>query len=484
MQPSAIPFNISILQLNDAALRGLKPVKVLDRMEGSSSDYHEDGLFSTSIFGRVGDERRSMRYSYIDIKISVFHPIIYQALVKTKRLYADILAGTKFARWDEELKDFVAASALDGETGFHFFLQRWEDIEFKDTGSTSREQNILLIQKYKKDALTSKIVVMPAGLRDMDYDDHGRASEDEINPMYRRLLSLSNTITAATVASHPEMLNNPRHKLQLAFNAIYDYLSNLVEGKSKLFMGKFASRRIFNGTRNVISAMDPTTPYLGGQGGPDFNSTMIGLYQYLKANVEINTFQIRDFLQSVFPHVNEPAQLINRETLKAEEVLLASRYYDQWATNEGVKGVITGFKEETRRDVPLMIDGRYVFLIYKGPDKTFKIMRSIEELPANRDPKDVHPMTLTELMYLSVYRKANTFPIFVTRYPVTGVGSIYPSRVYLRPTLKTEQRVRLDENWEPMSDDNSALEFPVAGAHLNTLVPHPSRIRGLGADKL
>lgn len=482
-KPSDVPFNIFLLELTPERLKYLKPVTKLDIFEGGSSDFSEEGLFSTSIFGRVGDERRNYRFSYIDVKVPIMHPVIFNVLVKMKRLYGDILSGQAYARWDNELKDFVKASVIDGDTGYAFFIQHWNDIDFGTTSSINREQAVKLVKKYQDRALTDKIVVLPAGLRDLEIDKHNRISEDEINTEYRRLIKLSNTINTVTVKNHIETLNGPRYQMQLVFNNIYQMLSSLIEGKKKLLLGKWASRRVFNGTRNVITAMDTSVPYLGDKGNPDFNSTIVGLYQYLKATLPVTIFQVRRFLESIFPDVNQPARLINKKTWKAEEVLLHSRYYNQWATNEGIERVITSFKEESIRDVPLEIDGRYVALLYRGPDNTFKVLHDIDEVPANRSRRDVKPITLAELFYIAVYQKANSYPALVTRYPITGIGSIYPSRTHLRVTLKSEKRMQLNDQWEPMGEEAMAYEFPVQGsAFVNSLIPHPSRLARLGAD--
>ena len=477
------PVNIAILELTPTKLKNLPQVTVLDFFEGNSKDFHPQGLFSTQIFGRVGDERRSQRFAYIDIKVKVFHPIIFRTLEKLKRLYGEVMAGTSYAVWNAETKDFEKASPLaGGETGFHFFLKHWEEIEFRKSPSTSREQMIKLIEKYKGIAMTDKVIVMPAGLRDLEFDEHDRISEDEINPAYRRLLVLANTINEAAIENNPEILDTRRYQIQMAFTAIYEMITALIEGKKKLVLNRWASRRTFNGTRNVITAMNPSVPYLGEPGALNFNSTIIGLYQYLKATLPVSQYQIRRFLENVFPDVNQPARLIDKETLKSEEVLLSSRYYNHWATNEGIERVITAYKEEAVRDIPLEIDGRYVLLVYKGPDMTFRVMQSIDELPPDRNKADVHPITLTELLYLSVYEKANSYPMLVTRYPITGVGSIYPSFTYLRVTQKFERRTRLDENWTPMDESHTAREFPIKSAYVNSLMPHSSRLGGLNAD--
>jgi hypothetical protein len=176
--------------------------------------------------------------------------------------------------------------------------------------------------------------------------------------------------------------------------------------------------------------------------------------------------------------------LVDKKTLKSEQVQLKSQHYDRWATDEGLEKVITSFFDLSLRHKPLEIDGRYVGLVYKGPDGTFKLMHSIDELPASRDPKDVHPMTFAELLYLSVYKIINKYPLFVTRYPVTGVGSIYPSIAFVRTTLKVESRRELSSGWEPQDEKEfTAHQFPLGGVEfLDSLVPHSAHLANMGAD--
>ncbi len=294
MQRSQIPFNVSLLELTPKNLSTLRPVTVLDTFDGGSGNFHENGLFSVSIFGKVGDDRRSARFSYIDIKVHVFHPIVYRALVSLKRLYAGILSGKEYARWNEEVKDFERSDALQGQTGYHFFMSKWESIEFEETRSASREQNILLIKKYKTICTTNKIIVMPAGLRDVEIGADGRVREDEINTFYKKLLSLSNTISDASAKNSQDILNTVRYSIQATFNELYDILESMIEGKKKLLMDKWASRRLMNGTRNVITAMDTSTVYLGSPGSVKFNNTVIGLYQAMKAIMPVARYFVRN----------------------------------------------------------------------------------------------------------------------------------------------------------------------------------------------
>lgn len=483
MKRPDIPFNVSLLELTPAKLQGLKPVRVLDIYDGAGTNFHEDGLWSVSIFGRVGDERRNNRFSYIDMRVPVFHPVIFRALLSLKRLYGGIMSGQEYAVWNEEVKDFERSTAIEGKTGYHFFLSKWKQLEFEESSSIQRDFNIRLLKKFQAVALTDKMIVMPAGLRDAERDGT-RTTVDEINNFYQQAISVSNTISDAAVKHNPEIINTARYRLQTNFNQLYDYIENMIQGKKKLLLGKWASRRIMNGTRNVITAMNTSVPYLGAPGGVNFNSTELGLYQMLKAALPLSIYHLRNgYLRRVFPEVGQPAMLVNKKTLKAEAVPLRAQYYDRWMTNEGLERVITAFGEEDMRHRVMEIEGRYLGLVYKGPDGTFKIIQDIDEIPEGRSKKDVTPLTFAELLYAATYRKINGLPTFVTRYPVTGIGSIYPSESVVRTTVTAEPRRELGDNWEPLDESFIAYQFPIRNEpFVNSLIPHTSKLKGLGAD--
>jgi hypothetical protein len=290
-------------------------------------------------------------------------------------------------------------------------------------------------------------------------------------------------VSEAAVKNNPDIINLSRFRLQTAFNDLYTLIESMIEGKKKLYMGGWASRGIFNGTRNVITAMDTSTAYLGKAGSVQFNNTVIGLYQLMKAMMPVSRFLVKSgFLSKVFTSPDAPVNLVNKKTLQMESVRLSPAYFDRWMTDEGIEKVITSFGEEGLRDKHLEIAGYYVGLIYKGPDGTFKIFQDIRDLPEHRSKDDVSPLTFCELLYLSGYLNWNRYPIFVTRYPIAGVGSIYPSKVYVKTTIKSEVRRELSDVWSEMSDAHTAYSFPRGGAYVNSLVPHSAKLERLVAD--
>lgn len=481
-----IPFNIYILQITDELVKYLKPVTSLDIFNGQTKQLHPEGLFSTEIFGTVGTDSRYEKYSYIDVKIPIIHPTIYKALIQLKGLYKEIMSGKEFAIWDEENKDFVKSNAIEGQTGFHFFLEHWKEIEFQFRPSVTREQNIQLIEKYKEIALSDKIFVIPAGYRDIEIDEYNRESSDEINKLYYKLIAISNTIQKSTVEVAAQAYNSQRNSLQNTFNEIYDYILKIIEGKKNLIMGKWASRKIFNGTRNVITSMDVSSAELNHPKNVDFNDCVAGIYQCAKALLPITKHQLKTgFLSQAFQSVNSPALLCNSKTLQSERVLLTSDEFDEWMTNEGLDEFITSYKEPSIRHNPIMVRNYYLGLTYRGKDNTFKFISGIDQLPSDRDPKDCKPITMTELLYVALYSVIRRYPAFIVRYPIASDLSSHPCRILLKSTNQSEERTPLDDDWRPHSQLPIAYEFPITGIDTyDSLAPNTTKLKKLGADNL
>lgn len=484
MQVNMLPFNISLLILKDQDVKNIRPVKVQDIFDGFSRNFHPDGLFSTETFGKVGEEKRNRLFSYIDIKIDILHPIIYKAICDLKALYQGIISGKEYAVFDKTTKDFIKSNPLEGETGYTFFLKHFKELVFEERASDKREFNIKMINKYRDDCFINKIVVMPAGLRDLVIDEAGKPSEDEINKLYRKVLAYSNILHNVNSQVNSDYLNTARYNIQLSVNEIFDYIKNMLEGKSKFIQGRWVSRKVYNSTANVITSYVPKLKSLNDDRLVSCNQTVVGLYQYLRATLPLSIKQIRDtYLNRIFPGPNTPAILVDKKTLKKTMVNVDPENYDEWMTFEGLEKTLARYGQENLRHDYLEIDNYYIGLIYKGNDNTFKFMQDIDELPEDRkdEVKNVYPITFTELLYISVFRDSKNIPCLVTRYPITGYGSVYPSYVYLKTTVISEIRKELDDNWE--LTDYKANEFPVYNENFyNSFSPSHTHLKRLGAD--
>lgn len=478
--------DFEIMNITPALLKMLKPVKVLDIYDGGSDNFHEDGLFSTSIFGRVGDESRDLRFSYIHTSIDVLHPLVFRNVSKLKKFYADIIKGNAYAVFDDTMKDFAPSDAIDGETGYNFFLSYWDRIEFKRNDSKQRNARIDFIEKYKDVAKTKDILVLPAGLRDLEVDPDGRDVEGEINEFYRKIISISNTLNTNTKVND-RITDSARLGIQNAFNSIYTYVIGLFKGKRGFILKKWAKRAIHNGTRAVLTAQIPTVDVLSDVTYPSWNDTVMGIAQLMKALLPVAVHRLMNFelvLES-FPTGDSSAYLVDKKTLKRSMVNIANKTTDKWTTQKGIEGLFDTFMDHEVRPSVIDIDGYYLGLIYRGPDGTFKIIYDIDDVDNYpwMDKKYVYPITWVEMIYLMGYKIWNGFPMVLSRYPISGSGSIYPSYVYVKTTVLYETRYEVDNEGKKILE-NRAIAYPILNnpTFVDSEAVSPSRLAGLGAD--
>lgn len=476
------PFKLELLIPTKGDLQGVKPVKVMDIMEGFTKNFHPDGLFSSEIFGKVGEERRSKTFAYINLNVPVFHPLIYKAIIDLKELYSEIMLGKSYAIFDPVAKDFIKSNVAEGETGYAFFVKHFKDLQFEKRPSISRKLYIDFIEKYRANPYIEQFVILPAGLRDYMVDENGKPSEDEINGMYRSLMAVASAMENLNIDRNPEFVDTSRASLQVKTLELYRYIVSLLIGKHKLIQGSFLSRKMANTTRNVISATIPSIKKFGDDNSVGPNNVVMGLYQFMRDVIPLVVFNMRTKIANrIFTGMNTNMNVTDPKTLKMKSVAINSKEFNRWMTFEGVEKVADQFSQLDLRHYPVMIGDDYFGLIYKGPDNTFKFIQDIDEVPPGRSKKDVHPITMAELLYLATYDLAKESYGFITRYPVTTYGSTFPAVTKLRTTVKADNLVALDDNWNITTD--KAISWPIIGEKFyDSMSMHNAHEGRAGAD--
>lgn len=482
MVSKMLPANVALLNPSRARLGLLLPVESLD-IHGPDGDFHPQGLYSTEIFGKPGEHQRQIRPSYIDMNTSVFHPKFFQDLVSLKVLYRGILSGTVYAVWDDKEKDFIKSDVLDGETGYSFFCEHFEDLVFKSNNSPARQLRLTNVEKWRTRGFYRYMTVAPAGLRDIEVTEDGHYKEDDINPLYRKVLRIANTMIYNPARPNDPINDTSRWSMQVAINAIHQHYVDFLSGKHGFLYSKWASRSIAYGTRNIITAMDQGVPFVGGFAHPTINDTLVGLYQFMKGTVDKCIYGIRNGIASdLISAIPGNMPVVDRKTLELTYVEPTQRTIDKWGTDEGIESLINGYRNEHLRDKPVLIEDHYLALIYRGK-KHFRVFNDIRELPAHLDRKLVKPLSWTEFFYISLYMDEQKSIGYTTRYPIIGTGSIYASHSYIRTTLKAETLAELGPDWTPLGEDHIVRQMPIIGAsHFESMSVHPSKNPGLNAD--
>lgn len=476
------PFKIQLLIPTIEDLRGLKPVKVMDIMEGFTKNFHPDGMFSAEIFNKVGTEARNKTFAYIDLNVPIFHPLIYKCLIDLKGLYEDIMTGRAYAVFDETLKDFVVSNIAEGETGYHFFVKHFPKLDIPKRNSISRDTYIDFINMHKGNAFIKQLVILPAGLRDYTVDEDGKPSEDEINAMYRSIMAVASTMENLTTSKNPEFVDTSRANLQTKVLDLYRYIIGLLLGKHKMVQGSFLSRKVSNTTRNVITAYVPNITKYGDHNSVGPTTVVLGMYQHMRNLMPLIVHVVRTkYMQDVFSGSSTDMTVVDPKTLKSKRRPIDTREYNRWMTYDGIEKVCDQFSQESMRHYPIMIGEDYLGLVYRGPDDTFKFLQDIDDVPEGRDKKHVTPITMAEFLYMCTYEAADDSMGYSTRYPVTTFGSTFPCLFFMRSTIRSEARTELGYDWNPTG--KVARAFPITGLpFFNSMSIPAAKLARTGAD--
>ena len=311
-------FNIDIIAPNSNDVKFLGKVTKLNIFEFSgSTEFEQDGFFSTKIFGPVGSSARNESLGYMDIGIPILHPKVYQNFMALGTNIVDIILGKSRAIFKNG--NFIPDDA--GSTGLYFFLKHWPDMKISDNDSDQRKAMIDLNKAYStKEWLTQYILILPAGMRDYTVKN-GKPSEDEINNLYRSLLSIGMTLKNNNInvnSGDVELFNSIIISLQEKFVDVYDYIKNILDGKTGYMQNQFSKHGVKYANRNVITSTNTIVTNLKDANKLKATDTIIGLHQYMAGISPAAKGEINKLISNVLSSDTNRAYLYNPKTLKPE----------------------------------------------------------------------------------------------------------------------------------------------------------------------
>jgi len=439
------PSNLTLLDPRTIVPGIYKPVTSTDAFEGMTQNLNELGLYSPEIFGKMGTKERDSTEAYIDVKLPIFNPTYLKALGQIKSLYLGILKGSEYAVWDDKSKDFIKSNIIDGETGFSFFNRHFLELVVTTTDSQMRKIRVKAVNMFRHIALTDKVLVIPAGMRDIQFMPNGSVSEPEMTEYYRKLMFRTGVVAIGSKEDKENpMYDNVRWGLQSSFNDIDEYIFGLQGGKGGILQRRMSTRGVVGGTRNVITARRVSRSNLFEDDGVNPNSVDMGLMQAMMnySFVCIHAMTTK-YLEGIFTIGSQTAKLVNSKTLEFEYVEILPATVDKWTTATGLTKLFNGFSNVNLRSKPIVISGHYLALIYDD-GKEVIVLNDINDLPEGRDKKLVTPITYMELFYLSCQEAIRRQMSQQTRYPITGLGSIFPANVNLLTTVGAKPRILME----------------------------------------
>lgn len=483
-----IPADVWMMKFTPALLQRMTPVTTGEMYEVGTNNLHSQGLFSVEIFGALGTEGRDVTYSYINLNTEILNPRIYNKLVALRAYYEDLMHGRKYGIWNPKERDFEQCDPdeVGAQTGYGFFMSHVMDIKHLRNDSGKRDQTIDVIDRYKPEMIQKEFLLIPAGMRDLVVED-GRTSEDDINGMYRSMISTANAISITSTSRNDPVLDAPRLSLQKKAVEIELYCKTIIGGKKGFAQAKWAARKIRNSSANVISPMVITTPRLGTKASPTTNDVQMGLYQAAVNILPMTMFFLRSgWLGKVFQTDGRSAiYLTNRRTLHKELVTPTTDDLALFTSREGYERVVHKLKRASQRNAPIVTrTGHYIGLLYYGV-QGFKFFQDIDDLPDNFDRKNVYPINWMTLIYVAGYREWRDFPTANTRYPVAGMESTIIKAMMVRTTTTSEVVPELGDDWRRIGHDYVAESFPSQSreaSFVETMSVHVIDEKHLAAD--
>lgn len=454
----------------------------------SSNQLDPEGLFSQVIFGEIGSPERMLNFGYIDLKTKIFHPRIYKSIVILKGLYGEIMAGAAFAYFDEKEKDFIKTTRDDenGGTGYSFFMNRVDDIIYKETKSVERNDRIKLVTSFKERNFLSKYLVVMAGMRDIEIGDID--SYDEINKLYMTLISLAQALPDNN--SDNAIYDTTRYALQRKANAIYDYLyTDFMKGKKGWLEDKFSKRGLTLGARNVISAAkiigsSPRDPRM-----LKTNECMYGIYHTIKTlqPMAVYWFKRLFFNQVVGDRVSQ-IPVIDPKTKKLVYIEIESKVKDKMISSDGITNIIKRFEDTDFRREIVSVESvekkKYNLFNVYDDGKQIVIFRDIEAFKRHRPQANidyVRGLTYAEMFYIVAFRIAKDSYGICTRYPVANEDSIQTPKIRVGSTLP-DRAVKMTAIFdESLGED--LPHYPIIGnSFLDSMIVHPTSLPAFSGD--
>ena len=354
----------------------------------------DNGLLSYRIFGQVGSYDRRTLFGYIDLKGHFLHPLFYLRLIKMNRNFARVIDGSGYFRINE--KGELVADNENGNTGIAWLYKNFKNLKFKKSGSGERDRTIDLLTKLDLDEIfVSKWLVIPAFYRDSNIQklDHGRVSEDEINPMYANLISL-----ASSKSDFDFMGYITESRIQKQLLEIYDYLTGYIKGKTGLLKNSLLGKTVDYSTRGVISA-GRVNSNTSDEQLVKFTYTGIPLSHLCNLFYPFFQYEIASFAEETFASVNE---IRGSDGNYYPLVNPMSKF-----TTEKIKGMMNLYiKSPDNRLDPIMVPIR----LKNG---------SVKEVPLNLFQDDLkRHFTLLDLIYIVATRVCLDKHVYVTRFPI------------------------------------------------------------------
>jgi len=230
----------------------IQPITSSKYYEGSGRNaLDKKGLFSEEIFGRMGSRDRKKTYGYIDLKLNFIHPEAYRILTSINTDLTKLIIGKQKYILDNNNK--LVKDEDNGSSGVFYFIQIIDNIDW-DNIKTEKPKHVKFIKDNRDKILISKLIVLPAGFRDIQITKTGSKfiQFGEINKTYSTLINQTEMISKDPDLFDEELMGSLYKSIQRNLITINTWLKNKMKGKHGMIRGGMLKKSVDYSARLVI----------------------------------------------------------------------------------------------------------------------------------------------------------------------------------------------------------------------------------------
>ena len=483
LDPNA-PMEIDLV--TDRIIENSKLKPVTDPISFSGTEPTEGGLFSPDIFGRTPDEQ-NRQFAYIDLHDRFFHPYIYEILddLMPKR-FKKCAAGE--GSWALD-KDGYLVELKDGDPGYEnmnsgisWLVEIYPKMKYKTSDSLVRKDKIKLLKDFKpEEVIISKWLVIPIKYRDIDRNSSVHILP-ELDERYNNIIRYANSLSDRTFSYFNYAV---RYNLQNELVNIRKYGQSLLEKKWGFFHRFILGKSIDRGSRDVISV-----PSFRGYQKPSDNPidmfhTGIPLAKCLIIGYDfimrycVNFFadnfrNRRDY--PVYELVDGEYKITKSVEIKDQMERFNTGYLEKkinrFKNSHGTRFEPITILTKDNHEIPIHMSGQFMEL-RPGSKYSSTIL--------NR------PMTWTDLFYQAAVNTLSDKYVYITRYPIEGYNSIFPTQCLPLSTIDTiparinSMGEEIDYPRYPLIDLNTPRD-KISNCFNDTVTMSDLCISAMGAD--
>lgn len=393
---------------------------------------NDEGLFSYTIFGRPGSLNREITLGYIDLGGNYLHPLVYLNLKRLNRKIEKLIAGTTYFILKNNQLTEVEEEIEDSFTGLKGLYDNWENILFKKTSSIVRKERLGFLKNLKKnEAFMTKQLVLPPLYRDINLQkaEKGIISHDIINDLYAKLLRLVSSNKANSDFGNLGFVNNiTSYNIQTCINDIYEYCTSKVAGKYGLFRQTLLGKNVDYAGRSVISA-------------PNINQET---YKDMPVNIDRSGIPIMQCINIFHPFIQKWVLDFFTNTLRDKNFLT------------DINGKLVKLHNNYMDDFSILNIDKMIKLYSKSPSERFNPVKIRTEngtrIPIKISKNNINEdsfsrefferyLTWTDVFYMAAVDVCKDKHVYITRYPLTNLFGIYPSKISVLSTNRTKPMI-------------------------------------------